>query len=249
MSGDENRPQTARQGGLGAPSGGSDGSPYVRRRPDRQFGDRPDRRRLSRRCRAVRGRRAPSAALLPRRRVRAEHLDHGHRAVAELLVEPAYDGGREQPELGRPGGRVGAHHELAVGERLGAAVRADLVPTSSAQRANIAATFRSTSQPWSSTSRPSVASRVCGSRSSGWAPDTRPVRGARSVRRRRRSCGPASIGRSPGPACGRGRARRRRARGSPPAASSSGLTGHLARRPRRSGCRPAPPGRRRRPPP
>ena len=43
-------------------------------------------------------------------------------------------------------------------------------PTSSAQRAKTPCTRRSRSQPWSATSRPTVVSRICGSRSSGWAP-------------------------------------------------------------------------------
>src|SRR4051794_40988422 len=66
-------------------------------------------------------------AVLPRGSVWPEDLDHHDRAVAEVVVEAAYDGGREEPELRRPGCRVGADDELAVGERLRTAVRPDLV--------------------------------------------------------------------------------------------------------------------------
>jgi hypothetical protein len=66
-------------------------------------------------------------ALLPGGQVRAEDLDHGDRAVAELLVEPAYDCRREQPQLGGPRGRVGADHEPSVSERLRRGMAGDLV--------------------------------------------------------------------------------------------------------------------------
>src|SRR4051812_33364113 len=42
----------------------------------------------------------------PGRPVRPEHVDEGHGAVAELLVEATHERGREQRELGGPGGRV-----------------------------------------------------------------------------------------------------------------------------------------------
>ena len=86
--------------------------------------------------------------------MRAEHLDHGHRAVAELLVEAAYDGRGEQLELGGPGGRVGAHHQPAVVEASpGCSAAATSAPTSSGQRPKTPCTRRSRSQPWSATSR------------------------------------------------------------------------------------------------
>ena len=80
-------------------------------------------------------------------------LDEGHRAVAELLVEPAYDGRREQAELGGPGGRVGAHDQLAVREALRGAVRADLRSDQVGPAAKTPRTRSSSSQPWSATSR------------------------------------------------------------------------------------------------
>src|SRR6187402_2903522 len=51
--------------------------------------------------------------LLPGRSERAEDVDHCDGAVPQLLVEPAYEGGSEQPQLGGPRGRSGAHHQLA----------------------------------------------------------------------------------------------------------------------------------------
>ena len=47
-------------------------------------------------------------------------------------------------------------------------------PTIADQRAKTPCTRRSVPQPWSATSRSRVASTVCGSRSSGWAPLARP---------------------------------------------------------------------------
>src|SRR4051812_47275996 len=65
-------------------------------------------------------------ALGPRGQVRTLYVDGRHGAVPELLVEAADQGGCEQGELGGPGGRVGADHEPALGERLGRAVGADV---------------------------------------------------------------------------------------------------------------------------
>ena len=99
------RPESA---GSEALRGGADGSPYVRgavRSAFRARAGRPAlrRARLSRRCRGDRGRRGRvRGPVLPRRCVGAEHLDHHHRAVPEILVEPAYDGGREQAQLRSP---------------------------------------------------------------------------------------------------------------------------------------------------
>ena len=67
-----------------------------------------------------------AGTFLPGRQVGAEHLDHRHRPVAELLVEAPYDGGGEQLELGGPRGRVGAHHQPPVGEGLRGAVLGDV---------------------------------------------------------------------------------------------------------------------------
>ena len=64
--------------------------------------------------------------------------------------------GREQPHLGRPRRRVGAHDQPAVGVGLGRQCGRDLAPTIAAQRANTPCTRRSVSQPWSVTSRPRV---------------------------------------------------------------------------------------------
>src|SRR3954452_9183993 len=55
---------------------------------------------------------------LPRRPVWSEYVDDRHGAVAEPLVEAAYDGGREQLHLSGPRRRVGPDQELAVGEGL-----------------------------------------------------------------------------------------------------------------------------------
>src|SRR5262245_3581454 len=66
------------------------------------------------------------AAPSPRRRLRTEDLDPAYGAVTEVLVEPAYDVGREQPHLGRPARRVGADGQLVVGVALGDAVLGDL---------------------------------------------------------------------------------------------------------------------------
>src|SRR5208282_6011139 len=52
----------------------------------------------------------PPAAALPRRR-RAAHLHPPDRSVAEFGVEPPDEHRGEQPDLGRPGGRVGCHRE------------------------------------------------------------------------------------------------------------------------------------------
>ncbi len=155
-----------------------------------------------------------AGALLPGRAVRSEHLDHGHGAVPELLVEAAYDGGREQLQLGRPGGRVGA--DDAAGRRRttrACSARRPRRRPAPAQRPKTPCTRRSRSQPWSATSRPTVVSRVCGSRSSGCAPATRPR--ARRFERVRAASGPlarARPARTPGSAPGPGRARRRGAR-------------------------------------
>ena len=130
-------------------------------------------RALTRRCRADRGRRGWRAALLQLGRWGPSDLDHGDGAVPELLVEASYDGGREQLQLGGPGGRVGAHHQPAVGEDSGVQWAATSSPTSSAQRPKTPWTFRSSSQPWLAISRPIAWSSSCGSRSSGRAPEVR----------------------------------------------------------------------------
>ena len=127
--------------------------------------------------------------LRPGREMRAEHLDEGHGAVAELLVEAAYDGRREQGQLGGPGRRVGADDEPAVGEGLRRAVAPTSAPTSSGQRAKTPRTRSSSSQPWSATSRSSWCASSCGSRSSGWAPETLASRGRRPAWPG--ACGPA----------------------------------------------------------
>ena len=118
--------------------------------------------RLSRRCRGARDRRAREPALLPRRPVRALDVDQGDRAVAQLLVEAAYDGGREQAQLDRPGGGVGAHDELAVGERLRGGVRRDLGADQLGPAAEDGLDLRSTSQPRSATSRSRVGRPAAG---------------------------------------------------------------------------------------
>src|SRR5271165_1814848 len=66
--------------------------------------------------------RHPPAAALPWRR-RTADLDPTDRSVAQFGVEPPDERRGEQPDLGRPGGRVGRHRELAVGEAVGAGVR------------------------------------------------------------------------------------------------------------------------------
>src|SRR5579864_5279918 len=68
---------------------------------------------------------APGAALA--RRGRAADLYPAHRALAELGVEPGHEDRREQPDLGRPGRRVGGHREFPVGEAIRAGVRSQVV--------------------------------------------------------------------------------------------------------------------------
>src|SRR5271165_2116683 len=68
---------------------------------------------------------APAAAL-PRRR-RAADLDPPDRSIAKFDVKPPDQHRGEQPDLSRPGGRVGRHRELAVGEAVGAGVRRQVV--------------------------------------------------------------------------------------------------------------------------
>ncbi len=96
------------EGGSRRRTGGSDGSPY-RPLQARQIGSSArlrspvEARPLSRRCRADRGRRGPaSRPFFQLGPVRAEHLDHGDGAVAELLVEPAYDGRARAAGAGWP---------------------------------------------------------------------------------------------------------------------------------------------------
>ena len=122
--------------------------------------------------------------------------------------------GREQLELGGPGGGVGAHHAACRRRTTPAcSARATSAPTSSGQRPKTPCTRRSSSQPWSSTSRPSVVSSSCGSRSSGCAPETRP--------------GPAGRGASASPP--RLRRRARRGRGSAPGPGRGRRRGGVAR--------------------
>ena len=196
-------------------------------------------------------------ALLPGRAVRAEHLDQGHRAVAELLVEAAYDGRREQLAAGSPrrssrcGPRAGRRRSVS-----GVQWAATSSPTSSAQRPKTPCTRRSRSQPWSATSRPTVVSSSCGSRSSGWAPETRPRRGPLRAR-------PAASGRASSGATRDDARVSARARSRPSSRCSrlglAGVAGSVVvgrrrssrrppRRRRRTGPRPARPARRRRPP-
>src|SRR5580704_8267553 len=68
----------------------------------------------------------PPAAALPRRR-RAADFHPADRSVAKFDVKPPDEHRREQPDLGRPGGRVGRHRELAVGEAVGTGVRRQVV--------------------------------------------------------------------------------------------------------------------------
>ena len=68
----------------------------------------------------------PPAAALPRRRGAAD-LHPPDRSVAELAVKPPDEHRGEQPDLRRPGGRIGRHRELAVVEAVGAGVRRQVV--------------------------------------------------------------------------------------------------------------------------
>src|ERR1700730_17905934 len=81
----------------------------------------------------------PPAAALPWRR-RAAGLHPADRSVAEFGVKPPDEHRREQPDLSRPGGRVGGHRELAVGEAVGAGMPrpalADDVPPAADHRAH-----------------------------------------------------------------------------------------------------------------
>ena len=133
----------------------------------------------------------PAPALRPGREVRPEHVDEGHGAVAELLVEAAYDRRGEQRELGGPGRRVGADDELAVGEatRACSARRPRRRPARASGRRR-PRTRSSSSQPWSATSRSTWSPSSCGSRSSGCAPETLASRGRSSrLARRLRAAG------------------------------------------------------------
>ncbi len=51
-----------------------------------------------------------------------QHLDPGDRTVPQVHVESSDDRRCQEPHLGRPGGGVGAHHELGVGVTLRRAV-------------------------------------------------------------------------------------------------------------------------------
>ena len=204
--------------------------------------------RASRTCRAGRGRPGPSAAPLPGRRARPEDVDHGDGAVAQLLVEPAYQRRGEQPQLGRPGGGVGAHHQLALGEGLGRAVVGDLVADQLRPAGEDAA-------------HPQVELPPLGPRPA--ARPRRPAAGGRGRRGGRRTPGRrvcwsrrcagacAAAGSAPAvarvSAFGRGRGRRPRARET----GASGVSGEVTRSPpRRPRCTSRRPARRgRRPPP
>src|SRR6476646_8804568 len=64
--------------------------------------------------------------LAPRRAAGPVDLHPLDGPVAALRVEPGEQRGRQQPDLGGPGGRVGPHREDAVGEPLRLAVIGDL---------------------------------------------------------------------------------------------------------------------------
>src|ERR1035441_9436596 len=68
---------------------------------------------------------APAAALAGRRRT--AYLDPAHRSVAEFVVEPPDQHGRDDPQLSGPGGRVGPNRELAVSEAIGAGMRGQVL--------------------------------------------------------------------------------------------------------------------------
>ena len=245
----------------GGRAGVADGSPYVReaaRSADRRPARQPPGSAVGvARTAAVADRPGP---LLPGRAVRAEHLDHGHGAVPELLVEPAYDGRARAASAGWP--RPSSRCARRAGRRRttrGCSARRPRRRPAPAQRAKTPCTRRSRSQPWSATSRPTVASSGCGSRSSGCAPETRP----RAVRLRRvAGCfrGPLAPGRpapTPGSGRGPGRGRRRGARArlagrarraSVVGTRRSAIAASPRRRRRRTGPRRAPAARRRRPP-
>ena len=177
---------------------------------------------------------------------------------AELLVEAA-DDGRARAACSWVAQAVESVRTTsrAVGERSRAcSAAATSAPTSSGQRAKTPCTRRSSSQPWSATSRPTVASSSCGSRSSGWAPDDRgrrrgrrPAAAALAAR-----CAGRRAARWPGSAPGPGRGRRRwcgSVRLRRPAARAVVVSRHGSP-PRRAttvaGARPAPRARRRPPP-
>ena len=52
----------------------------------------------------------------------------GWQEPAHLGAQPGEDGRCQQPQLGGPGGGLGDDEQLALGERLGAAVRGDVRP-------------------------------------------------------------------------------------------------------------------------
>lgn len=58
----------------------------------------------------------------PRRQLRTHDVNTHDGAVPKVFVEAPDHGRREQPELGRPGGRVGSHGDAAVLEALRIAV-------------------------------------------------------------------------------------------------------------------------------
>src|SRR6266567_7580401 len=62
----------------------------------------------------------------PPRRGRAAYFHPFYRAIAEFGVDPAHERGSEQPDLCRPGCRVGGHGQLTAGEAVRPGVRGKL---------------------------------------------------------------------------------------------------------------------------
>ena len=189
----------------------------------------------------------------------------GHRAVAELLVEPADHAGREQLELGGPGGRVGAHDQPCRRRTTrvcsaAATSRADeRRPSGRRPRAPAGRC----SQPWSATSRSIVDVEqlrvaLVGVGAGGLRAGPRLDGGLRCGRRRRRPCAagqPATAARSSPARWCVARSRPSSWRAARPAAapaagsagSSSVDTGHLPVGHVEAGARAAPRARRRAP--
>ena len=178
---------------------------------------RPPGRAVSRRCRGGPGP-GPGADPRPRTARSGRDLELGHGALADLVLEPAEDRRREQPQLGGPGRRVGPHREHPVGRRSPARqCAATSGPTISAQRPITEPTATSTFQPRSSSSRSIWSPSSEGSRPSRPEPAEPAPRLAAGAAAGLQP-GPQALGprRLPGPGPAPPRPRRRRRRGPRP---------------------------------
>lgn len=109
-----------------APRRGSAGGPYA------QKGARGANPHPGARCSSPVGIARPppithaALAMLPTGAAGALNLDHGHRCVPEFGVESLDDTGCQELQLLSPSGRIGAHQQDTVGQRLRRRMRPDL---------------------------------------------------------------------------------------------------------------------------